>query len=191
MIDLASIPKDGIVTFTGRVVRPLDPDPETFAIEDIAHSLSNQCRFTGHTREFYSVAQHAVLVSYYCDEKDALAGLLHDASEAYIADLARPIKHQPGFGSAYRKVEESISLAIGIRFGVFLTPLPPSVVEADNMLLNSEIHALMDFEPYDREIIPIHPWSPAYARAKFLLRFDSLTLTGDEMFDGPTFGEDV
>src|SRR5271165_7548492 len=83
---------DWIQTYTGRVMYPLDPRPEEINIIDIAHALSNLCRFTGHVRTFYSVAEHSVRVSQHCDPKDALWGLLHDASEAYLADMSRPMK---------------------------------------------------------------------------------------------------
>ena len=82
----------GIITFTGKIIDPINPDPEDIDIRDIAHSLSQQCRFTGHTSEFYSVAEHSVLVSEAVPARDAALGLMHDATEAYLADLAKPIK---------------------------------------------------------------------------------------------------
>lgn len=86
-----------IRTFTGKLVDPLDLKPEDIDIRDIAHALSQQCRFTGHTRKFYSVAEHCILVSELCPTELKLAGLLHDADEAYLIDLARPVKHSKGF----------------------------------------------------------------------------------------------
>lgn len=78
-------------TFTGRRIDTLAPDPCEIEIDDIAHSLAQQCRFLGHTDGFYSVAQHSVLVSGFVPDRDALWGLLHDAAEAYVCDLpARP-----------------------------------------------------------------------------------------------------
>ena len=80
-------------TCTGRRVHIAAPLPEEIAVEDIAHALSHTCRFAGHTREFYSVAQHSVLVSELLEDRRAsLWGLLHDASEAYLHDLTRPLK---------------------------------------------------------------------------------------------------
>src|ERR1017187_10636100 len=80
-------PHGSITTFSGIHFWPLLPNPADIRIEDIAHALSNQCRFAGHAREFYSVAEHSVRVSQLCPPEDALWGLLHDASEAYLTDV--------------------------------------------------------------------------------------------------------
>src|SRR5690242_11754504 len=87
---------DWMQTYTGRRFWPLDPRVDDIDIGDIAHHLSLVCRFAGACREFYSVAQHCVGVSYVCDPKDALWGLLHDAAEAYVGDMVRPLKRSPG-----------------------------------------------------------------------------------------------
>ena len=81
------------LTTTGRQFWPASPDPEQIQIEDIAHALSNLCRFGGHTREFYSVAQHSVLVSQNVPDDLRLVGLMHDATEAYCGDMIRPLKN--------------------------------------------------------------------------------------------------
>ena len=121
------IPRDssnGIRTFTGHMFYPLDPRPEDVCIEDIAHSLSLLCRFTGHTYAHYSVADHSLRVSRLAEKlfvaeahspesekmqrmanEIALWGLLHDASEAYLQDMPRPLKYAPGFGQLYRGYE--------------------------------------------------------------------------------------
>lgn len=126
----------------GNVINPLDPDPEQINIFDIAHALSNQCRFSGHTRRFYSVAQHCVLVSRTVPEKDKLWGLLHDASEAYLVDIPSPLKNDL-FGEQYREVEGRLMGAICEKFG--LDPeMPPSVKVADNSLLGTEVRDLLD-----------------------------------------------
>ncbi len=84
---------DGFLpTCTGRSVHILNPRPEEIDIEDVAHALSHACRFAGHVPAFYSVAQHSILVSELLDARTALWGLLHDASEAYLHDLTRPLK---------------------------------------------------------------------------------------------------
>lgn len=106
-----------IQTYTGKAFDPFNPDPAKINIEDIAHSLANQCRFNGHTRQFYSVAQHCVEVaSRVRPEQQALA-LLHDASEAYLSDLPTPIKYKPEF-EFYRKAEELLQDTIYERFKV-------------------------------------------------------------------------
>ena len=80
---------DWMQTHSGIQFWPLDPRPEDILIEDIAHALSNQCRFAGHCCFHYSVAQHSVLVSENVPAQDAMWGLLHDAGEAYLVDLPR------------------------------------------------------------------------------------------------------
>src|ERR1035441_1601867 len=96
-----------ITTFSGVRFWPLIPNPADIRIEDIAHALSNQCRFGGHTREFYSVAEHSVRVSQLCTPENALWGLLHDASEAYLSDVTAPITELPQL-EAYRAAERSL-----------------------------------------------------------------------------------
>lgn len=174
-VSLDSIPADAIVTHFGNIVTPLRPDPEQIFIEDIAYSLAGQTRFTGHTR--VSTAQHSVLVSGVCDFDDALAGLLHDATEAYISDIARPLKKNDSyFAAEYREVECLLAKAIGDRFGVTLEPLPASVKWADDVLLRSEIRDHMPFEPYPGDFLPFYitPWTPDVAELKFLDRYYDL-----------------
>src|SRR4051812_30250690 len=77
-------------TFTGRQFWPVDPRADEIAIEDIARALAMTCRFGGHVRFHYSVAQHSFLVSLVCSPEHALWGLLHDASEAYLGDVVWP-----------------------------------------------------------------------------------------------------
>src|SRR5665811_1025646 len=83
-----------IRTFTGIYMNVFEPTPEMISIEDIAHALTMQCRFGGHLPDFYSVAQHSLNCSYLIDNpKLKLTALLHDASEAYLLDIPRPIKN--------------------------------------------------------------------------------------------------
>jgi uncharacterized protein len=133
---------DWIQTFSGLVMYPLDPRVSEICIEDITHALSNLCRFTGHTKTFYSVAEHSVRVSWECDPADALWGLLHDASEAYLADMSRPMKRSPGFGPIYMEAEARLMRVICLKFG--LSPeCPESVKVADTRLLMTEKRDLM------------------------------------------------
>lgn len=169
-----------IETYGGRRFYILDPRPQDVAIEDVAHALSLLTRFTGHTREFYSVAQHSVLVSRVCDPADALDGLLHDGSEAYLADMNSPLKRSPEM-ARYRTAERHVQAAIAEHFG--LSPKEPaSVKQADRQLLVTEKRDLMapspaweafaDVEPI---VEKIEPWSPKRAEREFLERFAELT----------------
>lgn len=81
-----------ILTFSGERFYPFSPAPEEVKTKDIAHALANICRFNGHTRGFYSVAAHSVHVSRLVPPEFALEALLHDAAEAYVGDMVRPLK---------------------------------------------------------------------------------------------------
>lgn len=111
---------DWIETYTGKKFYPLDPRPEDVCIEDIAHSLAMQCRFNGHTRVFYSVAEHSVLMAqelkaFGYSKETQLYGLLHDVAEAYLCDLPRPIKHQLSiYRYAERILQKMILSALGL-----------------------------------------------------------------------------
>lgn len=124
-----------MLTATGHRVFVNDPRPEDFHIEDIAHALSHICRFGGHARGFYSVAQHSLLVADILQSAGRprhvlFAGLMHDAAEAYVGDIIRPIKIQL---AAFVKIESSIVYAINSRFhvampssGPITSPSPPN-----------------------------------------------------------------
>ena len=123
---------DWIQTYTGRKFYPTHPRAADVHILDIAHHLSLRCRFSGGCREFYSVAQHSVLVSQMVPEQDALWGLLHDAAEAYTGDLIRPLKHRPEL-RPFLEVEASIETVIAEAYDV---PLGHSAIkEADVWVL--------------------------------------------------------
>lgn len=166
-----------IATYSGRVINPLDPDPAAIVIEDIAHALSNSCRFTGHVKKFYSVAEHSVRVSNILPPELALTGLLHDASEAYLSDMARPVKAQPAFGDIYKKFEAQLEEVIAGVFGLTY-PFPPKVKEADTILLRTEQRDLMPptFRHEGAEYLDhtIEPWSPEDAEVRFLERYAQL-----------------
>lgn len=133
--------KDWIQTFTGKQFFPLNPDPNAIDILDVAHHLSNQCRFTGASVFHYSVAQHSVLVSEMCDPKDALWGLLHDAPEAYLVDIPKPLKGQKAF-KEYMVAEERLMNAVCDVFGLD-RKMPESVAIADHRLLQTEARDIM------------------------------------------------
>lgn len=175
--------EDWIQTHSGRRFNPLNPNPDAIVIQDIAHSLSMMCRFTGHCKKFYSVAQHSVLVSYICDSKDAMWGLLHDASEAYLVDVPRPLKRSGQF-EAYKKFEAKMQEAVCKRFGLPLTE-PASVKKADAQLLVTEARDLMSpLHPDWRNMMDplpfkIEAWDQQHAKDMFMKRFF-------ELFGSPT-----
>ncbi len=137
-----SAPRRGnwIATYSGKRFYPLDARPEDIDVNDIIHALSNLSRFGGHTINFYSVAQHSVLVSLMCPEEDALWGLLHDASEAYLIDVPSPLKKCPEF-VFYRQAEKKL---MDVICGVFKLPSdePPSVKLVDKRILATEARDL-------------------------------------------------
>ena len=169
-----------IATYTGKKFFPLDPRPEDIDIYDIAHALSNQCRFAGHCTGFYSVAQHCVLVSLMCPEEDAMWGLMHDATESYLIDVPSPLKKCPEF-SFYREAEANLMAVICDVFRLSRDE-PPSVKLVDKRILATEARDMTmtegrgwvtEAEPYD---FHIKPWQPEYARARYLSRLHELML---------------
>lgn len=187
---------DWMQTATGRKFWPLDPRPDDVHLEDIARALSNVCRFGGHCRTFYSVAEHSVRVSNRAEwhardihgpedvRNVSIAGLLHDASEAYIGDMVRPLKRQPGM-DRYRAAERAIMIVTAAAFGLPVDWLGcASVHNADEELLATEARDIMGgesagkwtlrAEPLTDRIVPL---SPADAYAAFMARAAQLEVT--------------
>jgi hypothetical protein len=166
-------------TFTGRAFSLQAPTADAIDIEDIAQALSLQCRFAGQIGAFYSVAQHSVLCSWMCEPQDALAGLLHDAAEAYMGDVPRPVKALVGM-DGYVACEAHLTAIILQRFGLS-GQLPASVRQADDELCVIEAHELFPTPPaWARDLafpmtrLRIEPWSHWSARVEFLRRFEAL-----------------
>lgn len=166
--------------YSGKPFFLTDPRPEDMTIEDIAHSLSNQCRFNGHTKEFYSVAQHSVLVSENVPPEYAMAGLMHDAGEAYVSDLTKPVKVI--VQGAFKALERSIDIVVCEAFDLDYRACHSGVVkEADKRILATEKRDLMRHakgvcwgylsKPYDFRIKPL---PPKQAEKLFLARFKRL-----------------
>lgn len=162
-----------IQTFTGEKFNPFNPGPDMINIWDIAHALSMKCRYTGHCKHFFSVAQHSVLVSCYTENK--LAGLLHDASEAYLPDVARPVKP---YIKGFKEIEDNLLAVIFEKFGLDF-PMSEEIKIADGRMCFTEGVSLMpdvtcwelQAKPYN---IEIHPVGPEKAMALFLKRFYEL-----------------
>lgn len=171
-------------TFTGRQFFVLDPQPEDIDIRDIAHALSMQCRYAGHTSKFYSVAEHSLLISAVLPPELALVGLLHDAAEAYIQDIIRPLKLElPN----YRDVEHRLEAVLFAKFGIPY-PLPPEIKDADRRIVvdeqrqvmwppPAEWHFIDDIAPLGVTLLGL---DPARAEQRFLLVYEELT--GENVF---------
>lgn len=167
-----------IITRSGRYFDFENPSPDSIVLEDIAWGLSNICRFGGHTRRFYSVAQHSVLVSYNVPPHLRLVGLLHDAAEAYVGDVVGPLKQ---LLPDYKRIELRVETAIATRFR-FTLPLAPEVKAADLRLLRTEQRDLTSgagdvwkscdaYEPLEHAI---EPMPPEFAYAWFLQRYNEI-----------------
>lgn len=172
-----------IETFDGHYFNLLRPCPSTISVTAIAHALSHLCRFTGHTRHFYSVAQHSLLVSLVVPDVFAREALLHDAAEAYIGDVSSPLKR---LLPDYAAIEANVEGVIADRFGLPWTPEARHAVKrADMILLATERRDLFDAPMGDEwEILvgtspldmTVSPVSPEKARRGFLERAEELGL---------------
>lgn len=164
-----------LLTFTGKRFYPAHPESLDVCIEDIAHALSNVCRYNGHLMSFYSVAQHCVYISKYIEEHYnkylAIVGLLHDASEAYLPDMPSPIKDTlPDF----RKLEARLHKHI---FDYFKLDWPYSKIikEIDTTIRQDEIRDLASWGGNEKGIgISITSWSPNVAEKEFLTLYAKL-----------------
>ena len=171
-------------TVSGRRVNPFDPDPSQLDVGDIARALANICRFGGHSRVFYSVAQHSVIVSELVEQRggdadDVFAALMHDASEAYLGDMPHPIKHRSALGAAFKAAEEHLELALRERFRIKADV--PEIKRADRALLATERRVfsaenwhwpeLDGVEPPELELVA---WPPDEAAAAFARRYAEL-----------------
>ena len=163
-----------ITTFTGLKFHYLDPQADEVNILDIAHALSLLCRFNGHTKMFYSVAEHSLRVAHIVPNFP-LAALLHDAHEAYISDIPRPIKADMPI---YEKIAERIQRIIENKYGVGKYD-KREVKQADHILLATEARDLMD-NTKDWLELPtplnkrIHPMKIEEVEVTFLRTFHSL-----------------
>ena len=177
-----------ILTYTGKWFDVLKPDPELIDLRDIAAALSKLCRFGGHCRQFYSVAEHSLIASQWMSQRTngdstlSAWALLHDASEAYMVDIPRPVKRQL---QEYVRLEDAIQEAIAERFS-FPWPMPKEVHEVDGDLLALELRSYMPAQPTEKlpplpliELgggLPGNTLWPDQAEAEFLKHAKSLQL---------------
>src|SRR5918999_6104936 len=171
-------------TVSGRWVNPFEPDPEQLDAGDIARALANLCRFGGHCKAFYSVAQHSAIVCDLLEERGAtpdelMAALLHDASEAYLGDLPHPLKHRSELGAAFRVAEKRLEAVIAERFA--LPAAAARIKSIDRALLAAERRTFSEVTWHWPELdgaeeleIEIEPWSPARAQEEFTRRYERI-----------------
>ena len=156
-----------------------NPEGLRFDVGDIARGLSHICRFAGQSPRFYSVAEHSVHVSRIVPPEQALAGLLHDAAEAFVGDMAKPLKVMC---PDYQAVEKRVEKAVLAEFGIAM-PLDPSIKEADIRMLATEQAQLMNNRDdwghtHGRDAVEglqIQCLSPDEAHDLFIARFEQLT----------------
>lgn len=176
-----------IQTFTGRRVDPLALTAADVSIFDIAHALAYSSRYNGHAREFYSIAQHSVLVSELLELRGLpyevqAWGLMHDAAEAYLGDVVTPLKRYlftVDAGGAFNsfRVDEALALHAIAEALRLPWPVPSAINAADRELLACEAAALfggdlsawrLQFEP---GAVTVEPWPAAEAERRFLARW--------------------
>lgn len=165
-----------IQTYSGELFNPLAAEGEecgSIHLFDIAHALSNLCRFNGHTKRFYSVGEHSLNVSSLLAHHAPVIqawGLLHDSAEAYLGDMVRPIKKRmPDF----QVIENRLLQRIAKRFGL-PWPIPAVVFDADDIMLATEFRDLMQSPPQSmlrmQPIPPLPEWNtflPPLAQTPF------------------------
>ena len=165
-------------TYTGRKFYPNDPESLEVDIEDIAHALSNVCRYNGHLIPFFSVAEHSVYVSLTAGKIDQglqLQGLLHDASEAYLPDMPTPIKDiLPDFKALEKRLQQHIFKSLNIPY-----PLSPTIKEIDTRIRWDEIRCMQIWNPNEGQLfngigIMINPLSSRDAETAFMQAYYKL-----------------
>jgi len=154
------------------------PESSLYDIKDIALGLSHTARFSGQTRTPYSVAQHSVLVSWLVPPEHALAGLLHDGTEAFLCDIPKPLKNLlPQYVEIEQQAEEDLCRRFNVKF-----PLHPCVKEADNIAFVTERRDMQPGVPMDNRFAGVEPhpsiifpWEARVAYWNFMRRFKELT----------------
>lgn len=162
-----------ICTYLGNRFFPLEGIIDNIHLEDIAHGLAYQCRFNGQTSEFYSIAQHSLMVADIVPPELRLAALLHDASEAYLGDVVKPLK---ALLANYKAIELNVETMIANHFGIE-NMFDPRIKQADMIALATEKRDLMPHSAEDWSYLrgfkplpeAIAPMSPTEAKRVFLI----------------------
>lgn len=167
---------DWMQTATGRMFWPLDPRPDEIDVRDIAHALANMCRYGGHCLRFYSVAEHSVLMARAVSKEHRMWALMHDASEAYIVDVPRPLKR---FLAGYKVAETGVMQAVCLKFGLPFE-MPDEVKAADEAILFAECAQNMapPPKPWAGQVAPLDValqfWTPDEAREQFIAMYEDI-----------------
>jgi hypothetical protein len=159
-----------IQTATGKAFDIVTPSADMIDLTDLAVSIGHICRYNGHVPSFYSVAEHSVRVSRWLAHRGwppemQLTGLLHDAAEAYVGDMVRPMKRHPEFGPLHQQIEDRVAEVLhGVLGGIY--PHPQPVHDADRAI-------------YDWEVANIRTgietgWDPDFSRRMFLAEYEHL-----------------
>lgn len=200
MSEQAWVHGDWMQTYTGKRFYPLSPIVTDIDPLDVAHSLALQCRYNGHVDRFYSVAEHCVLLSRWAEEHGhtrlvQLEALLHDATETYVGDMIRPLKHTDEM-KPYRDAEAVVQLAVWQRFSLpvictleaehdgdcALVPVEsPTVKQIDTRIALDERNALLSNTRHPWAIdslqplgVPVQGWAPREAESAYLKRLEEL-----------------
>jgi hypothetical protein len=160
-----------IETYTGKTVELTNIKQTDIDVIDIVQALSNICRFNGHIPSFYSVAEHSVRAANFALEENlgqeiALTLLLHDAAEAYVGDMVRPLKHHPDYGTAHRQLEDQILSTICQKLGG-IWPHPCQIHQIDKQMYLWECDNIRTGKQLG--------WSPTYAKQRWLDTYTQLT----------------
>lgn len=157
-----------IRTFTGQYVNVFEPDLKTLHVKDVAHALSMNARFGGHSPVFLSVAQHSIWICDYLENEGyskriCFSGLMHDSSEAYLVDIPKPIKLEL---PDYNKVEDVLMIALAKRFK-FQYPLSPEIKAVDKVALEWEWKHIVTTKKKRPKVM-----SQKEAKREFLKRYE-------------------
>ena len=173
-----------IQTLSGRRVNPFDAAPDDIDPHDIARALSNICRFGGHSKAFYSVAQHSVIVCELLEQRGAtpdelMAALLHDAAEAYLGDLPHPLKHRSELGAAFRVAEKRLEAVIEERFSLpdaaaKIKPLDKALLATERRTFSEVTWHWPELDGAEELDLVIEPWDSARALREFTDRYERI-----------------